>query len=189
LGPISCAPRARVQYLSSAPSPHCRMLMPFSPPLSSLPSVIIFDTANSDLDRSISRTSGRLSSFSKSPNSLKDEMQKVQLINHLTTTLFSNPSLFGPAESDPASARGSPERTQSPQRPAARAGESAEEGMWGEGWGWSFQGPKFSVQSEEQKLAHNQHTQYSHFMQHRHVYAQLIRALQVWFPFWNGDTC
>jgi len=128
------------------------------------------------LDKSISRSSGRLStSLTRSPTSLKEEMLRVQLINHLTSTLFSHPSVFGSSDS-----RASMEIRI--EREGSERVEKGENGIWGEGWGWSFQGPKFSVKSEEDKLENTQHTQYAHFQQHRHMYAQLVRALQV-FPF------
>lgn len=133
------------------------------------------------MDRSISRSSGRLStSLTRSPTSLKEEMLRVQLINHLTSTLFSHPSVFGPSD-----LRSSME-VRIEKGEVGDKGDRGDkgDGIWGEGWGWSFQGPKFSVKSEEEKLENTQHTQYSHFQQHRHMYAQLVRALQVCY-FYN----
>lgn len=100
-------------------------------------------------------------------------MLKVQIINHLSATLFSHPSVFGPSD-----LRASMEVRKGEGEKEKERGEGGE-GVWGEGWGWSFQGPKFSVRGEEEKLENNQHTQYAHFKQHRHMYAQLVRSLQV----------
>ncbi len=131
---------------------------------------------------------------------------RTQHVNNITATLISNPSVFGNPESENLRASGefpavvTPSSLDSKRKrnslfldttgiffDNSENGKSEEnqqktedeERAWREGWGWSFQGPKFSIQGEEDKLSRNQHAQYAHFTEYRHNYAQLVRALQV----------